>query len=98
MGAILKFLLTILALLALANLISFAAFWVDKRRAIKREWRVSEAALLTFALFGGSLGAKLAQRLLRHKTRKRPFVWYLDAIVVAHVGVVILVALQYFGS
>ena len=57
----------------LANGLAYAAFAIDKRRAIKNEWRIPERSLLLLATLGGWIGAKLAQRRLRHKTRKQPF-------------------------
>lgn len=66
---------------ALMNLVTFGAFFVDKRSAIRGTWRISEKTLLGLALLGGSLGAKLAQSRLRHKTRKQPFARLLNLIV-----------------
>ncbi|MBD9371890.1 DUF1294 domain-containing protein [Rhizobium sp. ARZ01] len=65
--------LMVLAILLLLNLTTFLVFWWDKEAARAGEWRVQERTLLGLALVGGSLGAVLAQRLLRHKTRKEPF-------------------------
>jgi hypothetical protein len=36
--------------------------------------------LLSLAFFGGWFGAKLAQRHIRHKTRKQPFVSQLNSV------------------
>jgi len=71
------------------NLITYGAFWLDKRRARKRQWRISEGRLLSLALIGGSLGAKRAQKRFRHKTRKQPFASTLNVIVVLHIVVVV---------
>lgn len=56
-----------------ANVMAFTAFWLDKRRAQRGEWRVPERSLLILAVMGGWIGAKLAQHTFRHKTRKQPF-------------------------
>ena len=66
-------LFTITAYLALINIKAYRAFAADKQKAIDKEWRTPEATLLFWALVGGWPGAKLAQRRLRHKTRKQPF-------------------------
>ncbi|TDW62779.1 uncharacterized membrane protein YsdA (DUF1294 family) [Novosphingobium sp. PhB55] len=76
------------AYLALANLIAFFAFAFDKGRAIAGGRRVPERRLLAFAALGGSPGALLARRVLRHKTRKQPFVDRLRWIVTIQVGMV----------
>ena len=60
------------ALIAL-NFVAFAAFGLDKARAERGAWRVSEGALLQLALFGGTLGAYAGRAAFRHKTRKQPF-------------------------
>lgn len=55
------------------NLVTFGVFALDKHFARTRRWRIRESTLLNFALIGGSFGAKMAQRHLRHKSYKQPF-------------------------
>ena len=55
------------------GVITFAAFGIDKRKAVKRHWRTSEAALLSLSLAGGWAGAWLGRRFFRPKTHKRLF-------------------------
>ena len=65
--------------------LNVAAYWLfalDKRRAEAGWRRISERTLLGIALVGGSIGAKLAQCRLRHKTRKEPFRSLLNLICV----------------
>lgn len=70
-----------LAVLLFVNLTTFLVFWWDKAAARAGRWRIQESTLLGLALAGGSLGAILAQRLLRHKTRKEPFRSLLNLII-----------------
>lgn len=72
--------LTILYLLAV-NLLAYAGFLRDKQAAIAGRRRIPEDRLLAIAFLGGSLGAKLAQRVLRHKIRSEPFRSQLNGIV-----------------
>ncbi len=58
---------------AVVNLIAFAAFGIDKRRAEAGDWRITEDTLLTLALIGGTAGAYAGRWIFRHKTRKQPF-------------------------
>ncbi|WP_412762994.1 DUF1294 domain-containing protein [Rhizobium skierniewicense] len=67
------------------NIIVFLIYGWDKKAARRVEWRVRESVLLWLAFLGGSLGAVLAQQLLRHKTRKQPFRTYLISIIVLQV-------------
>jgi len=78
----------LLILFPLLNVATFCLYWWDKQAARNGNWRVSEARLLQFAFFGGSLGAFAAQRLLRHKTRKEPFRTQLAAILILHLVLV----------
>lgn len=56
-----------------ASCFAFVAYAVDKSAAKNGRWRIRESTLHFFALAGGWPGAFVAQRLLRHKSRKMPF-------------------------
>ena len=64
---------------AVWSLVSLAQFGFDKTRARSGGTRVPERRLLITALIGGWPGAKLGQRLFRHKTCKQPFARLLNA-------------------
>jgi len=70
----------------LINALAFALWGVDKRRARLGQWRVPEANLLAIAFLGGTIGAKLGQRVFRHKTRKQPFAGVLNMMCLLHAG------------
>lgn len=55
------------------NTVTFLLFGMDKKKAQKNQWRVSERTLLLFSMLGGSVGAWLAMHIFRHKTRKFKF-------------------------
>lgn len=59
--------------LILINLIGFFIMYYDKKRAIKKQWRISEAALITIAIIGGSIGEYLGMQNFRHKTKHLKF-------------------------
>ena len=48
------------------NLAGFIIMGVDKKRAIRGAWRISEASLFFTALLGGSLGCILGMQHFRH--------------------------------
>lgn len=67
----------------LLSLASFAAYWWDKRQAIRDGRRTPEARLLTIDLLGGWPGGWLAQRRFHHKTRKFSYrVRFFGAVIV----------------
>lgn len=68
------------------NLIAFALYGIDKRRAKQGVWRISEYTLLLVALLGGSLGALLGMRYFHHKTRHRKFRYGVPLILLLQLG------------
>ena len=66
-------LLVVAGALVALNLLTYMIFAHDKSQARKGGWRVSEGKLWMLAFLGGWPAAKIAQRRLRHKTRKMPF-------------------------
>lgn len=79
---------TLLIYLGIANIITLAAFCIDKQRAVHNKWRISEATLLALSIAGGSFGGFVAMVLLRHKIRSREFAWGLPLIMVAQLTLV----------
>lgn len=77
----------ILYWLIAANGIAFILMILDKRRAETGDRRIPESTLLFWAFVGGAFGTVAAARLVRHKTRKQPFmtwmlIWlWLDIVV-----------------
>jgi uncharacterized membrane protein YsdA (DUF1294 family) len=76
--------------LLLFNLAVFLTWLWDKHAAARGYQRVRERTLLWLALLGGSPGALIAQRRLRHKTRKEPFRSHLALIVRLQVAFLLL--------
>lgn len=74
------------------NLLSLAVFAFDKHAARQSLRRVPERRLILLTIFGGASGAYLAQRFLRHKTRKPPFVWLVPLMALLQVGLFVVAA------
>ena len=55
------------------NAVVFSLYAVDKRKAKKGEWRISEKTLLLIALLFGGAGAYLGMLAFRHKTKHTAF-------------------------
>ena len=52
------------------NTLLFCLMCIDKKRAIKNQFRISEKTLLTLAFMGGSFSILLSMRLIHHKGKK----------------------------
>jgi uncharacterized membrane protein YsdA (DUF1294 family)/cold shock CspA family protein len=63
----------ILGAYGVASILAFLAYKFDKSAAQRGHWRTKESSLLLLGLAGGWPGAFIAQRVLRHKSRKRSF-------------------------
>lgn len=85
--------LYVLTAYALLSVLTFIAYWWDKRQAQAGRWRTQESTLQLLALLGGWPGALLAQAYLRHKSQKRPFL-----VVFWFAVVVNLIALSWAAS
>ena len=75
--------------LVLVNFVTFVAFGVDKRRAVRNKYRISEATLLGLALIGGSAGALAGKYLFHHKTRKAKFFLLVPVFLAVHAALLI---------
>lgn len=69
----------------LVSLVTFAAYGMDKRRALSHHRRISERTLHLLELAGGFPGAFLAQRVFHHKRRKTRYMLIFWLIVAGHV-------------
>lgn len=67
------FLLFIVFQIVSINITTFIAYWLDKRAAQKRAWRVSEKNLHLLEFMGGWIGAYIAQKTFNHKTSKQSY-------------------------
>ena len=72
--------------LALLNVATFIAYASDKNAAQQGRWRTSEQTLHALALAGGWPAAWLAQRALRHKSRKAEFLAVYVVTVLLNLG------------
>lgn len=64
------------------NLIGFFIMGIDKRKARRSGWRVSERMLFTIALLFGSIGILIGMYVFRHKTKHLSFTIGIPTILV----------------
>lgn len=62
-----------IAYLWIINAMGLLFMHMDKEKARKNKWRVSEKTLLSIAALGGSVGSLLGMYLFRHKTKHLKF-------------------------
>ena len=68
------------------NLVSFMMFGIDKYKARRGQWRISEATLLAVAAIGGSIGAWVGMKVWHHKTLHSKFRYGVPIMLLAHIA------------
>ncbi len=71
-----------LSYLAVMTVFGFAMMGIDKRKSIKKAWRIPERTLFLIAFLGGGIGAFLGMYMFRHKTKHSSFVILLPVAAV----------------
>ena len=81
----------LLIYLAAVNLLALLCFGIDKSRARRNRFRISEGSLLSLAVFGGCIGALLGMFVFHHKTAKPKFFIGVPVILVLQILVVVMI-------
>lgn len=69
---------------AAISLVAIATTCLDKHRAKKGKWRVSEARLMLLGFLGGALFEWITMRIIRHKTKRKKFMVGLPIFFILH--------------
>ena len=77
--------------LMIINVLSFIVYGIDKHKAKKGKWRISETNLLLLALMGGSVGAWAGIRVWHHKTMHKRFKYGIPFIIFVQVAMVLYI-------
>ena len=86
-----------LGLVLVMSLVCYAAYGLDKWRAVNDGRRVPERMLHLLAFLGGWPGALLGQRQFHHKTKKVSFLVVFWLVVISHVAIVGATTYVFFG-
>jgi uncharacterized membrane protein YsdA (DUF1294 family) len=86
----------ILILFLALNVITFFVYGIDKWKAKKGKWRISEATLLILAAVGGSIGAWCGVKVWHHKTLHKKFRYGIPAIIILQIAAIIFGFIQYY--
>ena len=85
-----------LVVITVMNLVSFALMGIDKLRARRGAWRISEKALfLTTACFGG-LGGVLGMKVFHHKTQHWYFRVFFPVLLVLQIAI-LAIGVHYYS-
>ena len=68
------------------NAVTFITYGIDKYKAKKAKWRISEATLLLLAVLGGSIGAWMGMKVWHHKTMHKKFKYGIPAILLIQIA------------
>ena len=68
------------------NAVTFIVYGIDKYKAKKAKWRISEATLLLLAILGGSIGAWMGMKVWHHKTMHKKFKYGIPAILLIQIA------------
>ena len=77
----------VLTALAAINVAAFIIYGIDKLKARKGRWRISETFLFMLAVMGGSIGAWIGINVWHHKTLHWKFRYGIPFVAVVHIAV-----------
>ncbi len=63
------------------NLLGFFAMGIDKRKAIRKQWRIPEGSLFLLGFLGGAAGLLAGMKVFHHKTKKTRFQYGIPALL-----------------
>lgn len=76
--------------LIVINICGFLIMFIDKNRAVHKEWRIPEKTLMFVSLIGGSIGMFAGMHIFRHKTKHIkftlgvPFIFIIELITAVY--------------
>lgn len=73
------------------NIAGLSVMGIDKSKAKRHAWRISEATLFLVSFLGGSVGTWAGMYLFRHKTKHWRFVVGMPAIFIFHMFIALYV-------
>ena len=71
------------------NIVSFFLYGIDKYKAKRGKWRISEATLIMMAAIGGSVGAWAGMQLWHHKTMHKKFKYGIPLIIIMQIALLV---------
>lgn len=84
----------LLVLISVMSIFLFVMMAIDKGKARRGAWRISEKTLFVFALLGGAVGGTAGMFLFRHKTRHWTFRLIFPLLAVLHFSILVYLFLK----
>lgn len=78
------------------NLTTFFIYGLDKYKAKKGKWRISESTLISLAIIGGSIGAFSGMKVWHHKTMHNKFRYGIPIIILIQILFLYLYSNYYY--
>ena len=80
----------IIGYIVMVNVLAFFLYGIDKWKATRSHWRISEATLLGVAAIGGRVGAWMGMKVWHHKTLHKKFKYGVPLILIAQMTLLFL--------
>ncbi len=77
--------------LLIINILGFIFMYIDKEKAKKHKWRISENTLIILSLLGGSVGSFIGMNKFRHKTKHIKFKYGIPLIIIFQIIFIYLI-------
>lgn len=73
------------------NIFCFLLFYIDKRRAVQHQYRISEFMLFFCSFLGGAIGSYLSMKQFHHKTKKLRFQILIPLFLIFHLLILLII-------
>lgn len=67
------------------NFLGFLFMYIDKRKAIKNTYRISEKTFFIISLLLGAIGTHIGMYKFRHKTKHLSFIIFIPALIILNI-------------
>ena len=81
----------IIVYIIILNILGYLIMYIDKRRAKKQQWRISEQTIFLITFLGRRIGTTLGMYTFRNKNKKIKFIIGLPLITIIEIIVIIYI-------
>ncbi len=83
--------LLVLCYLLIMNIAGMIVCGMDKKKAIRHQWRIPERNIFMIAILGGSIGVLIGMHVFRHKTKHKQFTIGIPLILLCQIFIYLLI-------